>query len=153
MARVRITCSIQQGSIGYNKIKQLESVIASTYQAHFGTHYQCAFFWIDLPYQQAFLAGKQSSASTAQVPVPNNTPNDIRHPFMSEVCAKWQHITGCSKDEIILVSPDMDHFDQFHLAMQRRFAPDTAKKAQLKMIAKFFLGRIKKGYLNTSVNL
>ena len=151
MARVRITCSIQQGSIGYNKIKKLESVIASTYQAHFGTNFKCSFFWIDLPYQQAYLAGKH--ASTVQVAVPNNTPSDIRHPFMSEICAKWQHITGCSKDEIILVSPDFDHFEQFHLAMQRRFAPEQAKKAQLKMLGKFFLGRFKKGYLNTSVNL
>lgn len=152
MARLRITCSIQQGSIGYNKIKQLESVIASTYQAHFGTRYQCRFFWLDLPYQQAYLAGEQSNASTVQIPVPDNTSNDIRHPFMSEICAKWQHITGCNKNEIILVAPDMSHFNEFHQAMQRRFEPSTAKASQLKLLTRFVIGRFKKGYFNTSVN-
>ena len=153
MKIVRVTLNIQEGSIGYNKIKQLESVIASTYQAHFGSDYKLTFFWLNIPFEQAYLAGKISTASTVQIPVEDGTPDDKRHPFMSEICAKWQHITACSKDEIILVSPDMTESKAFLESMMGRINKDVRTKTKLKMLAGFVGGRLKKGYLNSSINL
>ena len=36
MKIIQVTCNIQEGSIGYDKIKQLEAIISSTYKTHFG---------------------------------------------------------------------------------------------------------------------
>lgn len=152
MKKIRVMCSIQRGSLGFEKIKQLESVLESTYQAHFGADYKITCFWIKVPYEQAYLAGRLSTASTVQVPVENGTRNEVRHPFMAEICAKWQHITGCSKDEIILVCPDQNSFQAFQDAMSHRFK-GSGKLPKIKMICKFLLGRFRDGYLNTSVNI
>lgn len=150
---IPVTCSIQEGSIGHNKIKQLESVIASTYQTHFGLENKLIFLWLNIPYEQSYLAGKLSTASTVQIPVNNGMPNETRHPFMSEVCAKWQHVTGCSKNEIILVAPDMSHSKAFAKSVASRFRKSLRAKTQVKMLLGFVTGRARKGYLNSSVNL
>lgn len=152
MKKIRAMCSIQQGSLGYEKIKQLESVMESTYQSHFGSQHKLTFFWIKVPFEQAYLAGELSTASTVQIPVEDGLSNDKRHTFMSEICAKWQHISGCSKDEIILVCPDHLAFEAFQNAMSVRFK-GSGKSAKLKMLFKLLLGRIRDGYLNTSVNI
>ena len=152
MKKIRAMCSIQDGSIGYKKIKQLESVLQSTYQSHFGMDNKIVFFWIKIPFEQAYLAGELSTASTVQIPVEDGTSNEKRHPFMSEVCVKWQHITGCNKDEIILVCPDNSAFTDFQNAMSVRHA-EVATKVKLKMLFKFILGRLKSGYFNTTVNM
>lgn len=153
MKIVKVTCNIQEGSLGFKKIKQLESVITSTYQAHFGTDYKLAFMWLSIPYGQSYIAGKLSTTSTVQVPVEDGMPNEKRHPFMSEVCAKWQHITGCSKDEIILVSSDMSHSKAFLNSVVGRINKDVRTKANIKMLAGMVAGKITKGYLTNSVNL
>lgn len=153
MKVIKVTCNIQEGSIGYSKIKQLESVISSTYQAHFGAHYRLVFFWLNIPYEQSYLAGKLSTASTVQVPVEDGTPDEKRHPFMSEICAKWMRITGCNKDEIILVSSDLSHAQAFMDSMANRFKKSERSKTQLKILARLISGRIKKGYFNTSINI
>ncbi|MEE2764673.1 MAG: hypothetical protein VYA91_14400 [Pseudomonadota bacterium] len=153
MTIIRVTCSIQEGSIGRNKIKQLESVITSTYQAHFGSNNKLVFFWLNIPYEQSYLAGKLSTASTVQIPVKDGTPNEKRHPFMSEVCAKWQHVTGCNKNEIILAASDMSQSKAFTDSMATRFDKSVRTKTQLKMLLGFIGGKLKKGYLNSSVNL
>lgn len=153
MAVVRVTCSIQEGSLGQKKIKQLESVMKSTYQAHFGTNHRLVFIWLSIPYEQSYLAGELSTASTVQMPVADGLPADQRHPFMSEICAKWQHITGCNKNEIILVSSDMSHVSAFYDAMNARFKSSQKNQIQAKMMLSLATGYLQKGYLNTSVNL
>lgn len=153
MKIVKVTCNIQEGSLGYKKIKQLESVIASTYQAHFGTDYRLAFMWLKIPFGQSYLAGELSTASTVQIPVEDGTTNDVRHPFMSEVCAKWQHITGCNKNEIILACSDMSQSKAFLDSMFGRINKDVRGKTKLKLLAGMVGGRIKNGYFSSSVNL
>ncbi|GAA3555489.1 MULTISPECIES: hypothetical protein [Marinobacter] len=150
---IPVTCSIQDGSIGHNKIKQLESVITSTYQTHFGSGNKLVFFWLKIPYEQSYLAGKLSTASTVQIPVKNGMPNEMRHPFMAEVCAKWQHVTGCSKNEIILAVSDMSQSKAFTKSMATRFEKSARTKTQIKILTGLIAGKIKKGYLNSSVNL
>lgn len=152
MGKIRVICSIQDGSIGYKKIKQLESVLQSTYQSHFGLDNKLVCFWLKIPFEQAYLAGELSTASTVQLPVAEGTSNEKRHPFMSEVCAKWQHITGCNKDEIILVCPDSSAFTDFQNAMSVRYS-DIATKMKIKMLFRLFWGRLKSGYFNTTVNM
>lgn len=150
---VLVTCTIQEGSIGYNKIKQLESVISGTYKAHFGAQHRLIFFWLNIPFGQSYIAGKLSTASTVSLPVADATPNNsVRHPFMSEICAKWQHITGCNKNEIILASNDMSHAKDFQAAMAKRFAAPVRAKSQSKLLLSMLKGYLKKGYLTTSVN-
>ncbi|REL30819.1 hypothetical protein [Thalassotalea euphylliae] len=153
MKTVRVICSIQEGSLGYNNIKQLEAVISSTYKAHFGADYRLVFAWLDLPYRQSYIAGKLSCASTVQLPVEDGMPADKRHPFMSEICAKWQHITGCSKNEIILVSPDMSEYERMHEAFDARVDEKVRKKTKLRMMLRLIVGYFKKGYLTTSTDL
>lgn len=152
MKRIRAMCSIQEGSLGYEKIKQLESVMESTYQSHFGSEHKLTFFWIKVPFEQAYLAGELSTASSVQIPVEDGLNNDKRHQFMSEICAKWQHISGCNNNEIILVCPDHAAFDAFQDAMSARFK-GSGKLAKLKILLKLLLGRFRDGYLNTSVNI
>jgi len=153
MKTVRVICNIQEDSIGYNKIKQLESIITSSYQTHFGDDYKLRFFWLSIPYGQSYLAGKVSTASTVQIPVEDGMPDDKRHPFMSEVCAKWMQITHCSKDEIILASSDMTQAKAFLDSMNSRFKKSKSMKTQVKIILSMIGGRVMKGYFNTSVNL
>ncbi|MFC3150071.1 hypothetical protein ACFOEK_03445 [Litoribrevibacter euphylliae] len=153
MKVVRVMCSIQEGSLGQKKIKQLESVMKSTYQAHFGAQYRLVFIWLNIPYEQSYLAGELSTASTVQMPVEDGLPPEQRHPFMSEICAKWQHITGCNKNEIILASSDMTHVNAFYDAMDARFNPALRRKTKRKMLMSLLKGYLRKGYLNTSVNL
>lgn len=150
---IQVTCTIQEGSIGDNKIKQLESVIMSTYQAHFGSHHKLVFFWLTIPYEQSFLAGKRSTASTVQIPVEDGMPDEKRHPFMSEVCAKWQHVTACNKNEIILAASDLSHSKAFKASMSSRFKKSVRSKTLMKMLLSLIGGRFKKGYFNSSVNL
>lgn len=153
MTVVRVTCSIQDGSLGQKKIKQLEAVMKSTYQAHFGADNRLVFIWLRIPYEQSYLAGELSTASTVQMPVVDGLPAEQRHPFMSEICAKWQHITGCNKNEIILVSSDMSHVNAFYDAMNARFKASKSKQTQAKMMLNLMTGYVQKGYLNTTVNL
>lgn len=153
MKIIQVTCNIQEGSIGYDKIKQLEAIISSTYKTHFGAEYRLVFFWLNLPYQQSYIAGKLSTASSVQIPVQDGLANSKRHPFMSEICAKWMHITGCSKDEIILVSSDKTQAKAFMDSMSSRFKPSVRKRTQFKILFRLCLGRLKKGYFTTSVNL
>lgn len=153
MSRIRVSCMIHEGSIGTTKIKQLESVLASTYQAHFGTDKKLVFLWLTIPHGQAYIAGKLSTASTVSIPVADGLPADKRHPFMSEVCAKWQHITNCSKNEIILVSSDMAESTKFQEKLMSRVAESARVKTQAKMLLSMGKGYFSKGYLNTSINL
>lgn len=152
MAVFRIICSVQEGALDSKTIKQLQATITSTYKAHFGSDFRPIFFWLRIPAGQAYIAGKPSTTSTIQIPVDDNMPDNKRHPFMHEVCVKWQHITGCSKNEIIVNSSDMSQFTQFHQAMEQRFSPEKRKKAKFSMLVRFLFGYLKNGYLNTSVN-
>ena len=151
--RVRVMCAIHEGSIGTNKIKQLESVIASTYQAHFGANHKLTFVWMTIPDGQAYLAAQPSNASTLQAPVKDGLPAKERHAFMSEICAKWMHIVGCSKDEIILVAADFIEFEAFSNVMVNRIDKKSRKKTLAKMFFNMLKGKLSKGYLTTSINL
>lgn len=154
MKTVRVASFIQEGSLGYNKIKQLESVITSTYHAHFGTDHRLVFVWVDLPYEHAYLAGKLSTTSTVTMTVEDGTTTDKRHPFMSEVCAKWQHITGCHKNELILNVTDESKSKEFmKVIFNERFNKSARTKTKLKLLATLLTGRVTKGYLNASVVL
>lgn len=153
MKNIRVTCFIQQGAFGDSKILKLESVLTSVYQGHFGRDFKLTFCWISIPYEQSYIAGELSNASTVQMPVEDGTPDPLRHEFMREVCDKWQKITHCSKDEIILVSPNMAKFKAFDNKLMNRFAKSSRRSTKLKMVARMLAGKLKKGYLNTSVNL
>ncbi len=150
---VRIPCMIQEGSLGKKAIKQLESMIKSTYQTHFGVDYKLIFLWMTIPKGQAYLAGKVSTASTVQLPVEDGMPTNKRHPFMFEVCTKWQSITGCSKNEIILNSPDFTPADEHFQSLQARFDDSKKKWTQAKLMGRLLLGYARKGYLTTDVNV
>ena len=153
MKVIRVMCTIQEGSLGYTKIKQLESSLKDIYKKHFGSGYKLVFMWLNLPYGQAYLAGKLSTASSVQLPVKDGMPSSKRHPFMSEVCQKWQDITGCTKDQIILASSDFKESDKFQQGLVNRFKPSKRKSTMLKMLLSFIKGRFKKGYYNTSITL
>ena len=153
MKTIRVMCTIQEGSLGYTKIKQLESSIKTIYQKHFGPDYKLVFMWLTLPCGQAYLAGKLSAASSVQLPVQDGLPASRRHPFMSEVCAQWQEITGCTQDQIILASSDFKESEKFQRGLINRFKPSKRKSTMLKMLMSFIIGRFKKGYYNTSTNL
>ncbi|CAM3850851.1 hypothetical protein [Parendozoicomonas haliclonae] len=153
MKVIRVMCSIQEGAIGKTNIKRLEATIPKIYHKHFGAGYKLVFMWLTIPYGQAWLAGKRSTASSIQLPVEDGLPSDRRHPFMAEVCAHWQEITGCNKDEIILASTDFSHYEEFQQVMLQRFPANKQKVVMLKMLMGFGKGWLKKGYLNNSITL
>lgn len=152
MKKTQAICSIMDGSLGYRKIKQLEKMVESTYQYHFGSSHKITLFWISVPYEQAYLAGELSTASTLQVPVENGVSNERRHRFMSEICSKWQQISGCSKNEIIFVCPDASAFKEFQDAMSVRFGKRKAF-TKARIMLQLVVGRLRNGYFSTSVNI
>ena len=149
---VRVLSMIHEGSIGEKKIKALEEMISTTYAAHFKTDVKLLFLWMTIPNGQAYLAGKPSSASTLQIPVEDNLPNELRHPFMHEICLKWMDITGCNKNEIILNSPDFSEADAQLQRFNTKFKPTAKTLTIAKMFGSMLVGKAKKGYLTTSVN-
>ncbi|BFM17829.1 hypothetical protein R50073_40120 [Maricurvus nonylphenolicus] len=150
---VRVPCLIHEGSLGRKTIKQLESMIKGIYQTHFGVDYKLVFMWMTLPKGQAYLAGKISTASTVMVAVEDGLPANKRHPFMLEICDKWQYITGCNKNEIILNSPDFSVADESLNITQSKFDESKKTWAQAKIMSRLLLGRISKGYFTTDINL
>nr|WP_143023943.1 hypothetical protein [Pseudomonas benzenivorans] len=153
MKIIPVPCFIQEGSLGSRKIKQLEASISVLYKKHFGRKHVVVFAWLSIPFGQSYLGGNFSNASTVQIPVEDNLPSEKRHSFMREVCTAWQDVTGCSKNEIILVSSDRSDFKKTQAAMMSRFAQSSSRKAKLKMLAGLVRGFISRGYLNSSVNL
>lgn len=149
---IRVLGMIHEGSLGKKAIKQLESVIRSTYHAHFGVDYKLLFVWMSLPKGQAYLAGKPSTASTIQIPVDDGMPSEKRHPFMSEICSKWQYITGCNKNEIILNSSDASQAQAHFEATTERLNESSKKWTQVKLLGRLTSGYLTKGYLNTHIN-
>lgn len=149
---VRILSMIHEGSIGKNKIKELESMIKGTYAEHFSLDAKLVFLWMTIPNGQAYLAGKPSTASTLQIPVEDGLSNDQRHPFMHDICLKWMDITGCNKNEIILNSPDFSEADAQLERFNSKFKPSSKKLTIAKMFGSLVVGKVQKGYLTTSVN-
>lgn len=147
------TCFIQEGAFGAAKIKQLEKTLAGLYRQHFGADQRLICLWFSLPYERAFLAGELSNASTVQIPVADGLAAAERHAFMADVCAEWQALTGCSKDEIILVSPDRSVFKQAQATMMSRYGEVHRGKAKRRMFSALVLGRLRKGYLSAPASV
>ena len=152
MKIIPVPCFIQDGSLGSSTIKKLEVSISDLYKKHFGQKHVVVFVWFSIPFGQSYLAGKFSNASTVQIPVEDNLLSDKRHNFMKEVCEVWLEVTGCGKNEIILVSSDQSGFKKTQAAMMSRFAQSSSRKEKLKILAGLVRGYISRGYLSSSVN-
>lgn len=149
---VRVVSMIHQGSMAKRKIKALEVMIKQAYANHFNLDVKLVFIWMTIPNGQAYLGGKPSTASTLQVPVEDKLPNELRHPFMHEICVNWMEITGCNKNEIILNSPDFSEADIQLERFNSKFNPLAKGLVITKMFGSLLIGKARKGYLTTSVN-
>ncbi len=150
--RIRVICTAQDGAIKDEVIKRLQQVIQQTYCRYFGKNNRLTFIWLNIPCGQAFLAAKPSTTSVLQLPVPDLLADHIRHEFMTEVSAQWQGMTGCSKNEIILSCPDASYAKQYFNTVNERFNVSTKTFIQVKLLLRLIMGKLKKGYLNTSIN-
>ncbi len=150
--RIRVIGTVQDGAIEDEVIKRLQLVIGETYCRYFGGNHHLTFIWLTIPRGQAFLAAKPSTTSVLQLPVQDLLADHIRHDFMSEVSAQWQKNTGCSKNEIILSCPDASYAKHYFDKVNERFNASTKVFIQIKLLLRLMIGKLKKGYLNTSIN-
>ena len=150
--KIRVICSVQDGAIEDEAVKKLQRAIQETYCRYFGEHHRLTFIWLTIPRGQAFLAAKPSTTSALQLPVPDLLTDHIRHDFMGEVSAQWQGITNCSKNEIILSCPDASYAKQYFNKVNERFNSSTKTFIQIKLLLRLIMGKLKKGYLNASIN-
>lgn len=149
---VRVMCMVHQDSITPKNIKKLQVMMRDRYQEHFGNGSRLIFVWLTLPEGQAYIAGELSTASTVQMPVEDHLIDERRHRFMGEVCSRWQSITDCNKNEIILTCPDSTDAKSHFTAVTQRINSSKRGITQLKVLMKMLLNYFKKGYLNTSIN-
>lgn len=146
-------CMIQQDAIESHKIKKLQSMITRLYKQYFGDNSQPICIWLTIPDGQAYIAGKPSTASTVQIPVADNLPNDKRHEFMRAVCLQWQDISSCNKNEIILTCPGQEDAKAHFSVASERIDKPKRKITNIKLLVKMTFSYFIKGYLSTSINL
>ncbi|MEH6345081.1 MAG: hypothetical protein V7785_08355 [Bermanella sp.] len=149
---VRVMCTIQENAIQKKSIKELEQILKSIYQGHFGSQCHLNFIWLTMPFGQSFLAGENSTSSTVQIPVADGLAPELRHAFMSEVCTQWQRISGCSKNEIILACPDDSYALRYFEKVDERFKPSLTYFIKMKLLWRLIIGKIKNGYFTASIN-
>lgn len=153
MKIIQIVCTVEEGAIGRGITLLLESAVSQIYKAHFGFSHKLIFFWVTVPKGQAFQGGKPSSSSLIQIPLADGTPNSVRHPFMNDVCKRWQLITGCTPSDITLVTPSVSYTSMFRKSLADRSQQPEKIRTGLIRLLRFANGKLKDGFLNSSVNL
>lgn len=149
---VRVLAMIHEGSIGQKNIIILEREIKRTYYEHFGRQVNLVVIWMTIPYGQAFTAGKLSTTSTLQIPVADHLPSSERYRFMYAISRIWMDITGCNKNEFVLNAPDYSEADAQLTLFKHKFKKSAETRTLIKMFTSLLVGKVRHGYLTTTIN-
>lgn len=100
-------CLIQEGQAADRQREALAQGLARIARDAFGEQPDAgAVSWRVVREGFGFTAGEPSRSSLVIHSVPAGLPLERREAFMLEVCALWERVTGCSRDEIVVTAWD-----------------------------------------------
>ncbi|GAA5442478.1 hypothetical protein Misp06_00652 [Microbulbifer sp. NBRC 101763] len=148
-----VLCSFIEGTLTNHEKQKLEFTINLAYQDHMNPRVAPRVVWMEVPVNQAFMEGKQSSAATFMAPLPDGTTNTLRHSFLYRLLDQWCSVTGRDTYEVVITAPDHSLSKEFLSTNRKRMSP----LRQIAFIGKTLIRLVKSksasGQFKTHINL
>jgi hypothetical protein len=147
----KILCSIQQGTVGTDRIPALEGVLHRKYAEHFGGA-RPLVIWAEVPRGQAYTEGRLSDVSWLMVEVADGTDQAHREKAMLDIAAEWARTAGVPVEKMMVTLCDSTLFGEYLAANRNRMLPLHRAWFTVKTLARLVRSRRRDGYAAISVD-
>ena len=151
--RAKMIFAVPENTLSHKQLLRIEFQAKYLYRQHFGKHWQTMPLWITVPAGQFFNAGKPAQISTVSITVPNQTPNSVRHEFMSRFSEMWITATNCKENQLVLSVIDETLSTAFGKSHLQRIRPSARMYYVSKILLQMMKSKISQGFMSINLNL
>jgi hypothetical protein len=148
----KILCSIQQGTVGKDRIPTLEAALHRKYAEHFGAEGKPFVIWAEVPRGQAYTEGRLSEGAWLMVEVPDGTDQALRERAMLDIAGEWARVAGVPVEKMMVTLCDSSLFGRYLAANSARMRTLPRIGFLLRTLAGLVRSRRRDGYASVAVN-